>query len=53
MCVGEDAPSCYHEPAAAAAVLPLALPGEAVVGLSVYAEHLRGEGGCSVKAGQQ
>jgi hypothetical protein len=42
MCVGEDAASCDHEAAAAAAVLPLALPRQAIVGLSVYADHLPG-----------
>jgi hypothetical protein len=39
--VGQDPAPRYHEAAAAAAVLPLALPGQAEVGLSVYAEHLR------------
>lgn len=40
VCVGEDAAPGDHEPAAAAAVLPLALPGQAEVGLSVDAKHL-------------
>jgi hypothetical protein len=41
VCVGEDAPPRDHEAAAVAAVLPLALPRQAEVGLSVDAEHLQ------------
>ena len=39
--VGEDAAARDDEAAARAAELALALPGEAVVGLAVHAEHLR------------
>jgi hypothetical protein len=41
VCVGEDAPPRDHEAAAVAAVLPLALPRQAEVGLRVDAEHLQ------------
>jgi hypothetical protein len=46
VCVGEDAAPRDHEAAAVAAVLPLALPRQAEVGLSVDAEHLQ-EGSCT------